>query len=85
MNYEELNLKLIEVENALNEYRSGVVGRTLGGRTYIVEAGKRNEIKEVNIAVKRISRISNALLPPGHICPTCKGTGKATGRGNRRR
>jgi hypothetical protein len=79
MTYEELSVKLVEAESALVTYQREVAVKR---RVYAVAAIK-SEIKNVNIAVKRMSKISNSLLPAGDICRACNGTGK-TNRYRRR-
>lgn len=73
MTYEELSVKLVEAESALVAYQSEVKIRQ---RVYVIDAIKKSEINNVKVAVKRMSKISNSLLPAGDICRACNGTGK---------
>lgn len=84
MTYQELSLKLQEAENALITFKNEGVARSMGiQKTYTVPKMGKDEIKNVSDIVKRMSKISNSLLPPGNICRVCNGTGKINS--NRRR
>jgi hypothetical protein len=80
MTYEELSIKLADAENALVVYQNVVAikaTKMAGRRRYVASTINRDEIRDVSTIVKRMSNISNSLLPAGDICKACNGTGKA--------
>lgn len=79
MTYEELSIKLADAENALVAYQNVVAVKAtkMAGRRYVASTINRDEIRDVSTIVKRMSNVSNSLLPAGDICKACNGTGKA--------